>query len=292
MQNQSPLYIIYHSITLSHDFPMLNIHSNPQVEITNSPITFLHYNEFFEIGYCYEGNGLFFIDNKVLEYSSGDAVIIFPQQIHIAQSSSDLNSKWDFVNFNLIKLLNCVSVPNINSILNMHNPSKEFPNIFSPKQYPNIVWAVQQIIKEMRYQKDEYQSSVRSLIWYLFTCINRINQSDEPIKKISRDNMEIISPAINYMILHYPDDIAIPPLAQLCNISLSLLRRSFHSCIGMSPLEYLIQLRIKMAAVELKSSNKSITEIAEAVGFYSISSFNRHFLKHFGCSPREWIKRK
>ncbi|MDD4494381.1 MAG: AraC family transcriptional regulator [Eubacteriales bacterium] len=293
MQIQSGVSIYYHNVTLSPDFPILNIGSQPLCEVTNSPITFLHYNEFFEIGYCYEGCGLFFVGNKVLEYSAGDAVVIFPQQIHIAQSSSASNSKWDFVNFNPAKLLSFVSMPDLKPVLSFRHPSENFPNIMTIKQNPEIVWMIRHIIHELRSQDKYYQPSVRSLIWYLCLCINRMNTSEQALTDNNTCmDMEFITPAINYMILHYAEDITIPQLAHLCSMSLSSLRRAFHNYIGMSPLEYLIQLRIKMAAVELKSSNRSITDIAQSVGFYSISSFNRHFLSHFGVSPREWIKRE
>ena len=52
--------------------------------------------------------------------------------------------------------------------------------------------------------------------------------------------------------------------------------------------EYVNRKRIELAKGELKNTEKQITEIAYAVGFQSLSQFNRCFLKFVGESPRQY----
>jgi len=58
--------------------------------------------------------------------------------------------------------------------------------------------------------------------------------------------------------------------------------------MGRSPLEYLNTVRINKACYLLRSTENSILNISEDVGFHSISSFNRYFSRMIGMSPREY----
>jgi YesN/AraC family two-component response regulator len=56
--------------------------------------------------------------------------------------------------------------------------------------------------------------------------------------------------------------------------------------IGFS--DYINSLRVRSAAEMLKSGNKTITEIAYAVGYNSVRTFDRCFLKVRGMTPKEY----
>ncbi|MFD1909762.1 helix-turn-helix domain-containing protein [Paenibacillus rhizoplanae] len=59
---------------------------------------------------------------------------------------------------------------------------------------------------------------------------------------------------------------------------------------GHRPLDFLSSTRIEEACKQLKSTEDSVLEISEKVGFHSISSFNRCFSKLMGVPPKEWRK--
>ena len=79
-------------------------------------------------------------------------------------------------------------------------------------------------------------------------------------------------------------------LADLCHWSLTHFRRVFHEIMGTSPLDYINSTRIFKACNLLCSTEDSILDISEAVGFHSLSSFNRYFIKIMPMSPREYRK--
>jgi len=60
----------------------------------------------------------------------------------------------------------------------------------------------------------------------------------------------------------------------------------------MSTMEYLIRLRVKMAAIILRDTDLPISEIAYRVGFNDITHFGRMFRKRVGYSPSEYRKKK
>ena len=61
--------------------------------------------------------------------------------------------------------------------------------------------------------------------------------------------------------------------------------------MGITPLEYLTDLRMKKAEIMLSSlwtRDYSVSEIAELCGFDNALYFSRVFRKHFGCSPSDF----
>lgn len=96
---------------------------------------------------------------------------------------------------------------------------------------------------------------------------------------------------MTYVSNHYAEPCPIETLAQLCNMSVSTLRRKFYSALECAPSDYIHRVRIGAATVMLSAENKSILEICHQVGYMSLSSFNRQFRKLTGESPREMRNR-
>lgn len=61
--------------------------------------------------------------------------------------------------------------------------------------------------------------------------------------------------------------------------------RIFRNLVGMTPHQYVLRTRLHRAAVRLRRSDESITDIAFGVGFNDLSTFNRHFRRVMGASP-------
>jgi transcriptional regulator GlxA family with amidase domain len=66
----------------------------------------------------------------------------------------------------------------------------------------------------------------------------------------------------------------------------------FHHFLGSSPIAYLGQWRLKLAAEILQSSEDSVAQVAEAVGYGSEASFNRAFKREFACPPAQYRRRR
>ena len=79
-------------------------------------------------------------------------------------------------------------------------------------------------------------------------------------------------------------------LAELCHWSPTHFRRVFHDIMGTSLLDYVNNTRILKSCILLRSTEHSILDISEMVGFHSVSSFNRYFIKLMQMSPREYRK--
>ena len=74
-------------------------------------------------------------------------------------------------------------------------------------------------------------------------------------------------------------------MASFIGIDRSYLYKLFMRSGNISPQQFIISYRLKIAAYLIKEENMSITEAAFTCGFQSLSLFFRHFKKHYGVSP-------
>ena len=82
--------------------------------------------------------------------------------------------------------------------------------------------------------------------------------------------------------------ITLGEISNEVHVSVFYFCKAFKQATGMTFTEYVNRKRIELAKGELKNTEKQITEIAYAVGFQSLSQFNRCFLKFVGESPRQY----
>lgn len=77
-------------------------------------------------------------------------------------------------------------------------------------------------------------------------------------------------------------------LAQAAGTSRSVLAERFQHLVGSSPMQYLTQWRMLLAANLLRSGNAPLTSIAEDVGYQTDTAFSRAFRREYGAPPATW----
>lgn len=97
-----------------------------------------------------------------------------------------------------------------------------------------------------------------------------------------------LSGAIRYASEHYTESIGNKELANACGLSVRAFERHFRATYGVSPHDYLRELRIRMSCNPLIFSRKSITEIAGDSGFSDQSHFTREFRRFIGETPHAY----
>ena len=96
--------------------------------------------------------------------------------------------------------------------------------------------------------------------------------------------------AIEFMKKNLSQKLTIEMIAQELHISESTFKRYFHEITDVTPMEYLINLRIQQSKKMIRTTNKSITFIAYECGFYDSSHFLRLFKKFEGITHSEYKK--
>ncbi len=102
-----------------------------------------------------------------------------------------------------------------------------------------------------------------------------------------------IKKVCQYIEDRYIEQITLSQIAEIACYSPEAFCRYFKKHMGITFVSYLTQVRIDVACLLLANNveEKSISEIAYACGFTSVSSFNRMFKRHLGISPTAYVAR-
>lgn len=95
----------------------------------------------------------------------------------------------------------------------------------------------------------------------------------------------IVNEAIGYIESNYKSKITLADIAKFLRCSESGFNHSFRKEMGVSPYEYIIRKRLNKAKELLKTTNASINEISEEVGFNSEANFIKTFRMKNGMTP-------
>jgi AraC-like DNA-binding protein len=100
-----------------------------------------------------------------------------------------------------------------------------------------------------------------------------------------------VADCVRYIDANFCDpQINIEAMCTAAFVSVSSLQRAFSKHFGMSPKQYLIQLRMNHALELLTESEFSVREISSACGFTDEKYFSRAFKKRYGYPPSQLKK--
>lgn len=96
----------------------------------------------------------------------------------------------------------------------------------------------------------------------------------------------------HYIDHHYFESLTLQTLAESCHGSRFHLHRTFRRITGMTPVQYIQQIRMKKAKEHLLNTDDEIVDIALSVGMPSVSYFITLFKKMTGLTPNEYRRQK
>jgi AraC-like DNA-binding protein len=94
--------------------------------------------------------------------------------------------------------------------------------------------------------------------------------------------------ARNFIRAHSDEKLSLPRIAQAVNISPNYLSEKFREITGENLVRCIARTRVEKARVLLREVDLRISEIAFAVGFQSLSQFNRVFKMLYAESPTQY----
>jgi AraC family transcriptional regulator, activator of mtrCDE len=97
-----------------------------------------------------------------------------------------------------------------------------------------------------------------------------------------------LAPAISAIFADPARPWSVPDLAALCSMSRATFMRHFQDTMGRSAIELLTDIRMSLAANELKKPTMTTEAVGESVGYQSVSSFRRLFADRMGMTPGQW----
>lgn len=255
----------------------------------------LHFHNYMEIGYCYEGQGNILIGEEDYRFVGRQFTIIPQNCPHLTKSDAGTMSRWEYLYLDVDGFLQELypayggekQREYVKRRINARALFQRTENL------PEISDKILQLLNIMRERKEFYMEEAKGIATSLLVAIareNQINMQDMDGQCNSEMINIAISDALSYIGEHYMEAIRIEKLAELCHISETHFRRIFTSYMNMKPLEYINLVRIQNACDLLKKTDDSVANIAYKCGYSSLPTFNRNFRQITGNSPMEWRK--
>ena len=238
----------------------------------------LHTHPFTELFYVVDGKGEFNIQGQRFPVKPNDFVIINPQVEHTELSSPDEPLEYIVLGINGLSFSNLTPVSEGGHPFSFFNLRDEQKDILS---YLNAM------VQEATSQQMSYELVCHNLLEILLIKILRHQHFDLEVGKQSKATKDI-SFIKHYLETYYHESIQLEDLASMTHLSRFYISHSFKKEIGMSPMEYLIDIRIKESKILLRTTNYSISQVADIVGFTTPTYFSKQFRKSTGISPTDY----
>lgn len=238
----------------------------------------LHTHPFTELFYVVDGKGEFNIQGQRFPVKPNDFVIINPQVEHTELSSPDEPLEYIVLGINGLSFSNLTPVSEGGHPFSFFNLRDEQKDIL---RYLNAM------VQEATSQSMSYELVCHNLLEILLIKILRHQHFDLEVGKQSKATKDM-SFIKHYLETYYHESIQLEDLASMTHLSRFYISHSFKKEIGMSPMEYLIAIRIKESKILLRTTNYSISQVADIVGFTTPTYFSKQFRKSTGISPTDY----
>lgn len=252
-----------------------------------------HWHNALEINYVAEGEAEIKSLNKTLHLKKGDAAFINSNVTHSIGAWNNMRKCKIYAH-----------------VFDMHFLSGMYSSIFERKYLLPVIrnravpiylihadsyehiQMLEKITHMIRLAEEEpfgYEFELRSDLsrfWCMFFAETAELRASQ--KEIKNADDERLKQMIDYIQKNYMEKIELKEIAASADIGTRECSRCFVRCIGISPINYLISVRVRMAAQMLLTTDKTVLAISEDCGFSSSSYFGKVFRDHMKCTPAEY----
>lgn len=164
------------------------------------------------------------------------------------------------------------------------NSSKQGIVHLTPVEKNYFVSLMNHMMEEQEREKPSRMLKRKYMEIILLELKKKVQHLDSDIRASTPGSQNAIARILAEMEADMTKPFDIQETAKRYSFSPNHLRKLFKDITGTTPVQYLNRIRC-MRACEMIQQGMSVTEAAEAVGFYDISYFSRVFKKHIGCPP-------
>lgn len=158
-----------------------------------------------------------------------------------------------------------------------------------PATFRRTMQFVENIEAQLREQGPSWPCRSRSFLMELLFLIERIYSSPAAKEEIALPETHgEIDEVILYLHMHYQEKITISDLTKIFHMNRTTLMERFDAATGVSIMEYLIGLRVRIASMMLRDTLLPVSEIMERVGFNDMTHFGRTFRRYLGMTPSDY----
>lgn len=252
----------------------------------------IHKHEVFELNYVENGDGVLRI--------VGDSAETIGNRELVLITSPDLEHVWeqDKCKSEDIREITVQFFFDFNSSYSLFNRTPLLPikRLFERARKgvaftPETIEKVYPLLNSLSSTKDKFYSVINflTLLYELSLADDTRELASSSFAKVDVDSeSRRILKVKEYINKHYTEEIRLADMADLVGMSTTSFSRFFKLRSGKTLSDYVVEMRLGVAARQLVDTTNSVSEICYGCGFNTLSNFNRLFRKYKGCSPTEF----
>jgi len=249
-----------------------------------------HRHDFFELHYVDHGSGLNRSASGDIRLERGTLYIAKPGETHAQFSDPSDPMKLFYAGFY------------VDDLLSQEPWELEYAKAFLTLQtrivldrfFP-IEPIVSRIFREMSERREHSTMMIELLFSQLFiemfrTLRERFADGDDAKAGLAA-NVEMIRDTVDFMKSHLSESYENDFFAKRICMSPSHFRRTFRHFVGVPPAKYFLNLKIEQAK-SLLAGARTVTDVAEQVGFESVEHFSKTFKRCVGMCPSRFQRQR
>ena len=254
----------------------------------------LHWHPDFEIATAECGVLDYQVGGQHIILEAGDSIFVNGNMLHgIKQLAGDVPDPMPNIVFSstliapetsaiyqkyILPIVQCDSLPFI--VFRHSDPAQSEINCL-----------IKDVYKQMDETKACFELAVQRNINRIFEFIScNFNQLPKmEATRIQINNQIRFQKMLTYIYENYAEPVTLEDIARAADISRSEAGRCFHTYMGCSPIDALIQYRLQVAHRLLSERTQTLQQISCACGFNSVNYFSRQFKKRYGHAPSQSV---
>jgi len=267
-------------------------------------------HDYHELTYLRSGKAEFEIEGRRVTLEKGGTVVIRPHMSHMIRIQ-DKYADMLVLYFGFAQLSPDTTVSRDHSFRTTNvapRPLENFINFAYGKDVPegeknldpfllikgrsrqDIASLVDRILRESHQEAYGRELMMQLLAMELLVALARglREEWEESLRVRTGKARELVRIARNFIVENHDRDISVADAAGYVFLSQGYFTRAFRDETGMSPMTFLMQVRVDHACKLLEQKDIKVSGVAAQVGFSSPQRFNAAFRKHIGKTPMEY----
>ncbi len=237
-----------------------------------------HMHRELEIVLYHGGKTRAYVDSVPYELQTGDIFVTFPNQTHCYETLAPEN-------FRLL-LIKPDLAPELADTFELLSPvSAVIPRAANEPR----IRVLSDALAELCDAGDEKPYRAALLHGYLLAFLSELLSRME-VSHVLRTDTDTLRSIVSFCSQNYAQDLSLTSLEENLHLNRYYISHLFSSKLGLRFNDYVNSLRISEACRQLMNSDDSITAICDRVGFNTLRTFNRAFMKQMNQSPSDYRK--
>ena len=234
-----------------------------------------HTHNHAELFYIVGGKGQFLIEDQLYPVNTNHLVIINPNVTHTEVSLNAQPLEYIVLGIDGVEL----------SIT--ENSNGQFC-ILDHFESMDITSCLRNILREMELKQPGYEDICQAFMEILIIRLMRSTGLSVPTEPQNSVGNHQCAAVRRYIDHHFKESLTLDQLAEEAHMNKFYLSHAFKQEYGVSPINYMISRRLEESKYLLAETDLSMSQIAQLLGFSSLSYFSQVFRRTQGIAPMEY----